>query len=85
MAEERQGAVTMRGNPMTLVGPGIKPGTESAGLYGRREGTRSGDAQSIQGQGQNHLDDSVGRHAGLRCRDAALQRGSREAAGTWWY
>ena len=26
MAEERQGAVTMRGNPMTLVGPEIKVG-----------------------------------------------------------
>jgi thiol peroxidase len=26
MAEERKGAVTMRGNPLTLVGPEIKPG-----------------------------------------------------------
>ena len=26
MAEERNGAVTMRGNPMTLVGPELKPG-----------------------------------------------------------
>ena len=29
MAEERQGAVTMRGNPMTLVGPEIKVGDQA--------------------------------------------------------
>lgn len=26
MAEERKGAVTMRGNPLTLIGPELKPG-----------------------------------------------------------
>ncbi len=29
MAEERKGAVTMRGNPLTLVGPEIKPGKKA--------------------------------------------------------
>jgi thiol peroxidase len=29
MAEERKGAVTMRGNPLTLVGPEIKPGQKA--------------------------------------------------------
>ena len=29
MAEERKGAITMRGNPMTLVGPEIKPGQKA--------------------------------------------------------
>jgi len=29
MAEERKAAVTMRGNPMTLVGPEIKPGQKA--------------------------------------------------------
>src|SRR6202044_1734840 len=29
MAEERRGAVTMRGNPMTLVGPEIKVGDQA--------------------------------------------------------
>ena len=29
MAEERKGAVTMRGNPMTLVGPEIKAGQKA--------------------------------------------------------
>jgi thioredoxin-dependent peroxiredoxin len=29
MAEERKGAVTMRGNPMTLVGPEIRPGQKA--------------------------------------------------------
>ena len=29
MAEERKGAVTMRGNPMTLVGPEIKVGQKA--------------------------------------------------------
>ena len=29
MAEERKGAVTMRGNPVTLVGPEIKPGQKA--------------------------------------------------------
>jgi thiol peroxidase len=29
MAEERKGAVTMRGNPMTLVGPELKPGQQA--------------------------------------------------------
>jgi thiol peroxidase len=29
MAQERQGAVTMRGNPLTLVGPEIKPGQKA--------------------------------------------------------
>lgn len=29
MAEERKGGVTMRGNPMTLVGPEIKPGQKA--------------------------------------------------------
>jgi len=32
MAEERKGAVTMRGNPMTLVGPEIKPGQKAPGF-----------------------------------------------------
>jgi thiol peroxidase len=29
MAQERQGAVTMRGNPLTLIGPEIKPGQKA--------------------------------------------------------
>jgi thiol peroxidase len=29
MAEERKGAVTMRGNPLTLVGPELKPGQKA--------------------------------------------------------
>jgi thiol peroxidase len=29
MAEERKGAITMRGNPMTLVGPELKPGQKA--------------------------------------------------------
>jgi thioredoxin-dependent peroxiredoxin len=29
MAEERKGAITMRGNPMTLVGPELKPGQQA--------------------------------------------------------
>jgi thioredoxin-dependent peroxiredoxin len=29
MPEERKGAVTMRGNPMTLVGPELKPGQKA--------------------------------------------------------
>jgi thiol peroxidase len=29
MAEERKGAVTMRGNPMTLVGPELNPGQKA--------------------------------------------------------
>jgi thioredoxin-dependent peroxiredoxin len=32
MAEERKGGVTMRGNPMTLVGPEIKPGQKAPGF-----------------------------------------------------
>jgi len=32
MAEERKGAVTMRGNPMTLVGPELKPGDTAPGF-----------------------------------------------------
>jgi thiol peroxidase len=32
MAEERKGAVTMRGNPMTLVGPELKPGQKAPGF-----------------------------------------------------
>jgi thiol peroxidase len=29
MAEERKGAITMRGNPMTLVGPELQPGQQA--------------------------------------------------------
>ncbi|MGH7949046.1 MAG: thiol peroxidase, partial [Candidatus Binataceae bacterium] len=29
MAQERTGAVTMRGNPLTLVGPELKPGQKA--------------------------------------------------------
>ena len=29
MAEERKGAVTMRGNPLTLIGPELKPGDKA--------------------------------------------------------
>jgi len=29
MAEERKGAITMRGNPLTLTGPEIKPGQDA--------------------------------------------------------
>jgi thiol peroxidase len=32
MAEERKAAVTMRGNPMTLVGPELKPGQKAPGF-----------------------------------------------------
>jgi thiol peroxidase len=32
MAEERKGAVTMRGNPLTLVGPELKPGQKAPGF-----------------------------------------------------
>ena len=32
MAEERKGAVTMRGNPLTLVGPELKPGQKAPAL-----------------------------------------------------
>jgi thioredoxin-dependent peroxiredoxin len=32
MAEERKGAVTMRGNPMTLVGPELKAGQRAPGF-----------------------------------------------------
>jgi thiol peroxidase len=32
MAEERKGAVTMRGNPLTLVGPEIKVGQKAPGF-----------------------------------------------------
>src|SRR5882762_9461924 len=33
MAEERKGAVTMRGNPLTLVGPEIKPGAKAPDFH----------------------------------------------------
>ena len=29
MAQEREGAVTMRGNPLTLLGPEIRPGDDA--------------------------------------------------------
>ncbi len=32
MAEERKGAVTMRGNPITLVGPALRPGQTAPGF-----------------------------------------------------
>ena len=33
MAEERKGAVTMRGNPMTLIGPEIKVGQKAPNFH----------------------------------------------------
>ncbi len=38
MAEERKGAITMRGNPMTLVGPEIKPGQKAPSFTAIGEG-----------------------------------------------
>ncbi len=32
MAEERKGAVTMRGNPITLIGPELRPGQKAPGF-----------------------------------------------------
>ncbi len=52
MAEERKGAVTMRGNPMTLVGPEIKAGQKAPDFHSpwargsRRSGSTSSRARS---------------------------------------
>ncbi len=38
MAEERKGAVTMRGNPLTLIGPEIKTGQKAPEFHGVGKG-----------------------------------------------
>ena len=77
MAEERKGAVTMRGNPMTLVGPEIKVGQKAPNFTVVGKGDGAGDARSVQRQSQNHHDHPVDRHAGC---DAETRRFNVEAS-----
>jgi thioredoxin-dependent peroxiredoxin len=50
MPEERKGAVTMRGNPMTLVGPEIKPGQKAPDFNAVGKGMAPANLQSFKGK-----------------------------------
>ncbi|HYA34412.1 MAG TPA: thiol peroxidase [Candidatus Binataceae bacterium] len=50
MAEERKGAVTMRGNPITLVGPEIKPGQKAPSFNGVGKGLAPVNLDSFKGK-----------------------------------
>ncbi len=50
MAEERIGAVTMRGNPMTLIGPEIKPGQKAPAFAGAGKGLAPVSLEQFKGK-----------------------------------
>lgn len=50
MAEERKGAVTMRGNPLTLVGPEIKPGHKAPAFTGVGKGLAPAGSDQLKGK-----------------------------------
>jgi thiol peroxidase len=50
MAEERSGAVTMRGNPLTLVGPEIKPGQKAPSFSAVGKGMAPVSLDSFKGK-----------------------------------
>lgn len=50
MAEERKGAVTMRGNPMTLVGPEIKVGQKAPDFMVVGAGLRPANLEQFKGK-----------------------------------
>ncbi|HEY2663141.1 MAG TPA: thiol peroxidase [Candidatus Binataceae bacterium] len=50
MAEERSGAVTMRGNPLTLVGPEIKPGQNAPSFSAVGKGMAPVSLDSFKGK-----------------------------------
>jgi thiol peroxidase len=50
MAEERKGAVTMRGNPMTLVGPEIKAGQKAPAFTAVGKGLAQVGSDSFKGK-----------------------------------
>jgi thioredoxin-dependent peroxiredoxin len=50
MAEERKGAVTMRGNPITLVGPEIKPGQQAPGFTAVGKGLAAVNLDQFKGK-----------------------------------
>ena len=65
MAEERKGAVTMGGNPVTLVGPEIKPGQKAPEFKAVGKGLAPVTPRLVQGQDQDHHHRSFARHAGV--------------------
>lgn len=50
MAEERKGAVTMRGNPMTLLGPEIKVGQKAPAFASIGKGLASASLEQFKGK-----------------------------------
>jgi thioredoxin-dependent peroxiredoxin len=50
MAEERKGAVTMRGNPLTLIGPEIKPGQKAPNFSAVGKGMAPVSLDSFKGK-----------------------------------
>lgn len=50
MAEERNGAVTMRGNPLTLVGPELKVGQKAPGFTLTGKGMAPASLDSFKGK-----------------------------------
>ena len=63
--KQRSGLVTMRGNPVTLVGEEVKVGEPAPDLCGYRNGYEARAVLVIPREGMRHLFSSVPRYAGL--------------------
>jgi len=50
MSEERKGAVTMRGNPLTLVGPELKPGQKAPAFTATGKGLAPASLEQFKGK-----------------------------------
>ena len=70
---ERPGATTMKGNPLTLIGPELQAG-DHAPDFSVVDGTLSAvNLEKTGNQRAHHQRGAVARHAGLRSADQALQ------------
>ena len=77
MAETRKGEVTFKGNPITLVGPKLKPGDKAPDFTCRGGGAGDGVAGRYRRQGPPLQRRPLARHPRLQQADQAVRRGAQ--------
>ena len=77
---ERPGATTLKGNPLTLVGPELKAGDDAPDFTSVGQRTEARHPEGHRQRRPHHQRRSVARYAGLRRADQAVQRGGGQPA-----
>ena len=74
---ERPGATTLKGKPLTLIGPELKAGETAPDFALVDTGLKPVTLQETTGAGPHYQRGSLAGHAGVRCADQAIQRRGR--------